>query len=75
MKLIPLLIFLCGCTPYLGYRHVDATPAQGGDDAWDLACGGLKASDGRWHGRFEGCKNIRGGGLLEIGVDYDLIGD
>ncbi len=74
-RLILLLLLLSGCgsTPYVAVRHIDATPAQGGNDAWDVGCVGIKSRD-RLNFKVDWCKNIRGGQLAEISIEYELFG-
>jgi hypothetical protein len=70
-RFYPILLLLTGCTvtPFIAAKHVDATPANGGNDAWDLAGGGVKIGDYLKIGAY---KNLRGGELFEIGVEHDL---
>jgi len=77
MRAIPLtvLLLLCGCaTPYMSVQHIDASPMDNDDWAWDVGCAGLKWNEGRWHAKGAWCKNIRGGSLIQAGVEFDLMG-
>ena len=68
-------IFLSGCqslTPYVAYEHRDVSPLDGGDDAWDLGCAGVKYVS-RLEVKAGYCYNARGGNMLEARVEYDLL--
>ncbi len=75
MKILLVILSLTGCaniTPYVAIKHVDATPAQGGHDAWDLGCIGVKKR-GQLTLKTAWCENIRGGGLIELSIEYDIL--
>ena len=65
------LLSLSGCGTYGSYIHLDPTPLQGGNDAYDLACWG-KALGKKVTLDGAVCKDLRGGGLLKIEARYNL---
>ena len=72
-SILALILALSGCvTPYTAYRHIDVSPLEGNNDAWDLACVGIKKKD-RLSLKAGVCKNLRGGDMFEASVEYDFI--
>ena len=63
-----ILLFLAGCTPYVGYSHI-SDPSISGDGS-DIVCGGAKIEQGievsaAW------CENLRNDWSgLKIDVEY-----
>ena len=55
MKLL-ILLFLTGCAPYVGYRHL-SDPSISGDGS-DLVCGGIKL-DWALDASAGWCENLR----------------
>ena len=62
---------LSGCGTYVGYTHLDATPLQGGNDAYDLACWGKEVGERL---SLDGalCKDLRGDEMLKVEVKWHL---
>jgi hypothetical protein len=58
-------------TPYVAYEH-KSDPAVHGD-GWDYGCGGVKYAE-RLSVKAGYCWDVRGGGLAEVRVEYDLFG-
>ena len=56
IRIIPILILLSGCTPYVGYTHLSQPNVN--DDGYDLMCGGVEYR--KRHVRIDGavCENL-----------------
>ena len=68
-----VLVLLAGCesmTPYVAAEH-KSDPSIA-NDGMDLACAGAKYRE-RLTVKAGYCWNVRGGGLAEVRVEYDLM--
>ncbi len=68
-----LMLLLTGCstaTPYVAARHWSDPSIE--NDGYDVACAGLKNVD-RLSLKAGWCKNIRGGDMVELSVEYEFI--
>ena len=66
---ILILLLLSGCVPYIAAEHKSDPGIKG--DGYDLGCFGLKQR-GQLELKAGYCKNVRGGGLVELRVEYEL---
>jgi len=51
-----ILLFLGGCTPFLGYEHLSQPNVE--DDGYDLVCGGVEVEKGMFRGDVAICENL-----------------
>lgn len=69
-----LILLLTGCesiTPYVAYEHKSDPSVHG--DGWDYGCTGVKY-DERLSVKTGYCWSVRGGGMAEVRVEYNLFG-
>ena len=71
IRLLAAVAIMSSCTPFVSYQHL--SDPNIGDVGYDLAClGGKKRSD-RLLVSTAWCKNLYGGSIVNIAVEYDLI--
>jgi len=69
MRLLILLGILSGCAPFVEYEHLDATPLNNDEMAYDLLCAGGQADVSiKLSGSI--CKNTRGGEFFKFNARY-----
>ena len=70
VAMLPLLSACETVSPFVGYTHIDETPFSNDEQAYDLACGGVKIEKGveisaAW------CENLNNDWSgVKIDVDY-----
>ena len=74
-RLAILVMFVCavlvvaGCAPYVEYQHLDPTPMDNDNAAYDFLCAGLSHDD-KLSVSAGVCHNVRGGEFLTINARY-----
>lgn len=71
-----VFVFLAGCThhtPFASYQHIDASPMDDDQWAWDVLCGGYKWEFQRLEAKAAWCENLRDGSMIQAGIEYDFI--
>jgi len=64
-----IVLLLSGCAPFVEYEHLDATPFNNDDMAYDLFCAGVEI-DASVKVSGAACKNPRGGEFFRFNARY-----